>query len=490
MAAWTLLPLSIGEFFGGDMNMLNEVFLNQQDINTAFEGGLAVNPINWADPMTRGIISSVIVIRPEPHDDIIYGIGALRYNFELMLEKYYFLADNEINFVRLTVAEILSRVYGVVKTGWALPGRLDIWSAMNELYRLTNYMAKNVYSQWSYGVISLDEYRWSSFEKVLPTVGEPGSWWPDTDWESVRNLGREDLITYDLSSYVDGSYDSQRPSISFRMLNNISPDSYYYNDGEEDWGIGVAFNYGLRIQTQDWNLSLQNFSKAYLSGELSGQEQGVPGESSSVKAIGIIRCPITVGGTQVEALNDENKHSPQDHIANLTSGTWDFNNPTDIILMPTFEDLQDQIFTPPDHKDAVTEEWDVNIFYDKDSSGGVIVDGGIIAYDCVKSHISGAYPQWTTGTYPTGTRRRYANKAWIVTAVPDTSFTPGIPISGWTEDNDKPGVGNAWETYWEVNDYGWSAPEVFPTYSYESEYRYMIPDLLRIYVQPTFTWAV
>ena len=71
-------------------------------------------------------------------------------------------------------------------------------------------------------------------------------------------------------------------------------------------------------------------------------------------------------------------------------------------------------------------------------------------YKCIKNHTSGGGDVWDPGIYAVGDRVSYDGDAYICIQKTVTLIdAPDVATDYWALDNDEPGEGNAWQTYWE-----------------------------------------
>lgn len=80
---------------------------------------------------------------------------------------------------------------------------------------------------------------------------------------------------------------------------------------------------------------------------------------------------------------------------------------------------------------------------------GVVPDG--FDYRCIQDHCSGGCVHWAAGTWTIEDRCRWNGHAYKLSGNNKTSGDTDPPNvdTDWQLDDDEPGVGNAWENYWD-----------------------------------------
>ena len=74
-------------------------------------------------------------------------------------------------------------------------------------------------------------------------------------------------------------------------------------------------------------------------------------------------------------------------------------------------------------------------------------------YKCIKDHTAGGGGAWEPGIYVVDKRVSHLGNAYICIHKTVTLIgAPDVEPASWALDNDEPGEGNAWQTYWEQQD--------------------------------------
>lgn len=138
----------------------------------------------------------------------------------------------------------------------------------------------------------------------------------------------------------------------------------------------------------------------------------------------------------------------------IDSEQWDLPGQLDIIDVKQEGDpLEDVTETEQvlnlDEQINITDSWALFTGY-ADGDGTRHNDTDYLA---ILAHCAGGCVQWTPATWSINDRCRYENHAYLLQSNDKTSgdTTPPNFDSDWVLDDDEPGVGNAWETYWETD---------------------------------------
>jgi hypothetical protein len=104
------------------------------------------------------------------------------------------------------------------------------------------------------------------------------------------------------------------------------------------------------------------------------------------------------------------------------------------------------------------------------NSTAYVAHSSVIGYECILAHTSGGDSEWTADIpYALGDRVYVGARndtTYICTTATDGDET--FPSGKFTADNDEPGVGSEWETYWVDYDLTMLVPSKAPALKYVS----------------------
>lgn len=136
----------------------------------------------------------------------------------------------------------------------------------------------------------------------------------------------------------------------------------------------------------------------------------------------------------------------------IDSEEWNIEGEWDIIDVkqegdPPEDVTETELVLNLDELVNITDSWALFTGY----SDGDWTRHNDVDYQATADHCAGGCTPWVPATWTIEQRCRYMDHAYILTNSDKTSgdTTPPTADGDWVLDDDEPGVGNAWESYWD-----------------------------------------
>ncbi len=468
--AWTNFPMTAGVYSARDRKFLLELYNKQKEINDLHTYGDSISM--QGNPSTQAMYS------------VASGsvVQKLRTNAINMLSNYWFYDAVDETFIHKTKAGVLNIVLG--QANWTQLAAAVVMDKqgtplLDEIYLVTNWIANNMYVRrqiyisnagWYYGL-----------------VGSPPPWYPALWAGSRQNFAEDAEVACD--SWEGEAADRTYPGLTAFVIYGD-----HYNDaGTSKWLYDIRGDVstvlisdatgGIATNDATWTSALTDGTdfKLWYGNGLMCAEYYHYGNN-----VGCISVPVKLDGILVGTLNSGGDHTWRDLVLDIDAEDLDFENGTAINYDVGPAEMADEIFVPPDKQDDVIAWADDTAYAPADN---VYHGGPTVYYQCIQAHTSGGDGDWSAGTYSLGDRRVHSGNVWIV-VVASTTEEPDTGTD-WELDNDEPGVGNAWQNYWEVvGNYGWYRGDKPAVGEYtKTDYVWTIPCPMGIMVKPYFSWS-
>ncbi len=448
MGTWTNFPMPAGQYCTRDVKYIEELYGRFTEIEVLHNIDTILYDPNRYTTTWKLYVSD----RGEYTEN---AIKYLRNRIEGGLLTWWFWNDGARPFfVHAVKADVLNDDLG--QADWTNEdfiklGTLTTQPLLDELYKVIDWIAKNIYvRRRTYGT-KTNGYSVSFFNGDYGTVGNISPW----SAARIAFTGQVGDVCDDEPNNALGNASWWHRPFAFTVLwrQRNAPD--YWRTAftaTGDYTIGILYNVTLLIREDLWPAALKDTSeiKMWWGGDLTWSnfilfEPPLPPPSPFLASNwGYIAAPVKIDGVLQDIVNNGGDATRQDQYINVTPGDFDFTTGTDLVYDLDELDLKAQLFVPPDIFSDVLS-WQFPFDY---VEGDTVLWPVSTVYRCILDHTS------STAT--------------------------------------EPGSGIDWETYWvRAPEPGWYRGDYpddpAPDYTY-SEYGWSIGILQGFMIRPAFSW--